>query len=178
VMTDLPLALLSSTAMLLAIVAFRSWRTLDLALVAVALDLALGAKHSGVITLAGVAGFGGLMAMLPLRGLGLARRARRLGRVAAVVIGAIIILWSFYGFRFHESKAGLDLFNRPLADKINDIESPLYQETLRLVAHGRLLPRAYIWGLADVIRVGIEGRGDSLYFFGRQYDTRTNRHID
>jgi dolichyl-phosphate-mannose--protein O-mannosyl transferase len=58
VMTDLSLALLSSTALLVGIVAFRSWRLRDLALVMVALGLVLGVKHSGLITFVGVAGFG------------------------------------------------------------------------------------------------------------------------
>jgi hypothetical protein len=104
---------------------------------------------------------------------GLAGRARRLASVTVVIVGSLIILWSFYGFRFHESQAGLDLFNRPLADKLSDIRSPLYQETLRFIVHGHLLPRAYIWGLADIIRVGVEGRSASLYFFGKGYDAKT-----
>ncbi len=50
VMTDLPVALLSTTAVLLAVAAFRSWRTVDLIFAALALGLALSAKHSAVIT--------------------------------------------------------------------------------------------------------------------------------
>jgi hypothetical protein len=175
-MTDLPLALLSATAMLLAVVAFRSWRMRDLALVALALGLVLGTKHSGLITMATATIFGGAMAIWsPSDQATNNRHSRwqRLAMVAAVALSAAVILWSFYGFRFNESKAGLDLFNRPLAEKINDLKSPLHREVLFLAARGHLLPRAYLWGLADIIRAGVEGRHIPLYFFGRRYEART-----
>ena len=177
VMTDLPIALLSSITMLAAIVAFRSWRARDLALVAVFLGLALTAKHSALITVLAVVIFGGVKAIFGSASSGFKPRARRLGAVAATVFGAFVILWSFYGFRFNESSAGLDVFNRPLAEKINDLKSPLHQRTLHLAARTHLLPRAYLWGLADIIRAGVEGRGVSLYFFGKEYRHRTPWHF-
>lgn len=173
VMTDLPIALLSSLTLLAGILAFRSWRARDLALVAVLLGLALAAKHSALITVLAVIIFGSVKAIFALADQGFKQRSRRLGAVAAVVLGAFVILWSFYGFRFNESKAGLDVFNRPLAEKINDLKSPLHQRALHLASRAHLLPRAYIWGLADIIRAGVEGRSIPLYFFGKEYRHRT-----
>jgi len=172
-MTDLPLALLSSTAMLLAVAAFRSWRKLDLTLAALALGLALGAKHSGLITALAVGSFGLVMTMLRARADCPLTRRRRLAMLAAVVLGAVVVLWGLYGFRFDESGAGRDLFNRPLAEKINDLKSPLHRGTLHWLARRHALPRAYLWGMADIIRAGVEGRNIPLFFFGKKYDHRT-----
>ncbi|MBA3768362.1 MAG: phospholipid carrier-dependent glycosyltransferase [Acidobacteria bacterium] len=68
VMTDLPVALLSSTAVLLSVVAFRSWRVVDLVFAAIALGLALSTKHSAVITLVAVTLIGVVMAIFSSNG--------------------------------------------------------------------------------------------------------------
>jgi hypothetical protein len=159
--------------MLLAVAAFRSWRKLDLTLAAVALGLALGAKHSGLITALAVGSFGLVMATLRAREDCSLTRRRRLAMMAAVVLGAFVVLWSLYGFRFNESGAGRDLFNRPLAEKINDLKSPLHRGALHWLARCHALPRAYLWGIADIIRAGVEGRNIPLFFFGKKYDNRT-----
>ena len=113
VMTDLPVALLSSTAVLLAVTAFRSWRVVDLICAALALGLALSAKHSAVITMAAAALIGIVMAMFVARNANAVVRLRRLGFVATVLIGAMLVLWSFYLFRFSESPAtSEEHFNR------------------------------------------------------------------
>lgn len=170
-MTDLPLALLSSTAMLLAVAAFRSWRKLDLTLAALALGLALGAKHSGLITALAVGSFGLVMATLRAREDCPLTRRRRLAMMAAVVLGAFVVLWSLYGFRFNESGAGRDLFNRPMAEKINELKSPLHRGALHWLARCHALPRAYLSGMADIIRLGVEGgHNDHLFLFGKIYD--------
>jgi dolichyl-phosphate-mannose--protein O-mannosyl transferase len=62
VLTDLPLALLSITAVLSAVVAFRTWRLWDLLLTAAALGLVLAAKHSGLVTCAMVLALGAVQA--------------------------------------------------------------------------------------------------------------------
>lgn len=63
VMTDLPVALLSTTAVLFSVQAFRSWQPLDLLYAALALGLTLGAKHSAVITMVAIAIIGIVMAV-------------------------------------------------------------------------------------------------------------------
>ena len=40
--------------------------------------------------------------------------------VVAVVLGALAVLWTTYRFRYPESPAPSEVFNRPLADKISD----------------------------------------------------------
>jgi hypothetical protein len=101
VMTDLPVALLSGTSLLAAVVAFRSWRAPDLVWVAVCLGLTLATKHSAVITAVAVGLLGVLLAFVGPVTFG--SRARRMGLVALVLVGAVVVLWSFYGFRYRDS---------------------------------------------------------------------------
>ncbi|MCA1635582.1 MAG: hypothetical protein LC802_18295 [Acidobacteria bacterium] len=170
VMTDLPVALLSTTAVLFAVAAFRSWRTVDLIYAALTLGLALSAKHSAVITMAAVAMIGIVMGSFWTKDAKVVVHLRRVGLVATVLIGAMIVLWSFYLFRFSESPAtSEEQFNRSLAEKISDVNSPRYRAGLNIMARGHLFPRAYIWGMADTIRAGAEGRARSVFAFGRAY---------
>ena len=170
VMTDLPVALLSTTAVLLAVNAFKTWRAVDLILAAAALGLALSAKHSAVITMATVAIIGIVMELFSARGTDAGARLRRAGLAAAVLIGAMFVLWSFYLFRFSESPlASEEQFNRPLAEKISDVKSPRYRAGLNIMAQGYLFPRAYTWGMADTIRAGAEGRSRNVFAFGKTY---------
>jgi hypothetical protein len=173
VMTDLPVALLSATAVLFAVTAFRSWRPLDLILAAVMLGLSLGAKHSAVVTVIAVALIGMVMTIFRAGGASGLVGLRRAGVVVAVLIGAIVVLWSFYLFRFSESPAtSEEQFNRPLAMKIGDVQSPIYRAGLNLMARGHLFPRAYTWGMADTIRAGAEGRAIPVLAFGSLYYSR------
>ena len=62
VMTDLPVALLSATAIVLATRAFRSWIPRDLAFCSLFLGLALTAKHSAPVVLLAVGAIGSCLA--------------------------------------------------------------------------------------------------------------------
>jgi tetratricopeptide (TPR) repeat protein len=93
----------------------------------------------------------------------------RLAKVLAVAVGALIVLWGLYFFRFAESNTGHEVFNRPLADKIADVNSPVYRFVLREMASSHVVPRAYIWGFADTVRAGLEGRVIPITAFGRPY---------
>jgi len=169
VMTDLPIALTSGTAVLLAAQAFRTWKAIDLVLTALAVGLALSAKHSGIITLVAIGVIGAFMAVVFV-GDAHVTRLKRLGIVATVVVGGMIVLWSFYGFKFHESPGTTDdTFNRPMAEKISDVKSPFYRTGLNVMLTAHIFPRAYIWGLADTIRAGVEGRAIPVLAFGQQY---------
>jgi Dolichyl-phosphate-mannose-protein mannosyltransferase len=177
VMTDLPVSLLSATAVILAIRAFQGWQRKDLAACAIALGLALATKHSAPIVLIFVLGGGTVLALvLPLSWPD-SSRLPRFVKLAAVAIGALIILWSFYFFRFAESNAGRDVFNRPLADKISDVRSPVYRFVLNAMATSHVVPRPYIWGFADTIRAGLEGRTFPITAFGRPYVTTAPRYF-
>jgi hypothetical protein len=166
VMTDLPVALLSVTSVLLLLELFRDWSLINLGLLTLALGLTLSAKHSGAIifgfvALAGSAGFvwkyrrDRRMALL------------RLARFAAVLGCAVGILWGTYGFHYYESRSGQGKFNRPLNAKIEDVRSPTWRFALAKFEQYRVFPRPYVWGFADIIRTGMEGRASSTLAFGR-----------
>ena len=167
VMTDLPVALASGAAMLAAVVAFRSWRWADLLMAAGCLGLALAAKHSAIITAVGIGLLGTVMAVV---GPGAPKtRAQRLGLVAGVLVGAVVVLWGFYGFRYRDSPAVGEFFNRPLTTKIDDIRSEIPKTLLHGLANAHVLPASYLWGLADTFRAGVEGRAGSVFAFGKAY---------
>jgi hypothetical protein len=168
VMTDLSVALLSVTAALLVVLALRDGRKLDVFLASLALGLTLGAKHSGLVTLVALSVYCALAVLLPYRSLRAASRARTAAMALSMILVAWLVLWSLYGFRFSESHSGEEVFNRPLAAKIADVHSPVARRSLLFLADGHLMPRSYIWGLADTIYAGFE-RGIPVNFFGRSY---------
>lgn len=170
VMTDLPVALTSGAAMLAAVRAFRVWRPGELVVATACLGLALVAKHSALITVVGVGLLGVVLASVGRVTPG--QRVRRLALVAGVLLGAVVVLWGFYGFRYRDSPAAGEFFNRPLAAKIDDIRSPASKVLLHGLADSRLLPASYLWGLADTFRAGIEGRPTPVFAFGRSYLNR------
>jgi tetratricopeptide (TPR) repeat protein len=169
VLTDLPVALLGATALLLAWNAFRWGRITDVLIAGLALGLTLGAKHTGLIVGVAVAFLGVIMLVRKE-----ANRSRwlRSGQVLAVLVLAWITLWGLYRFRFNESPAGLDLFNRPLDAKIADLHRPLLRDAVSLMARTHFMPRSYLWGLADILHVGVEGRVTPIFFMGRLYVER------
>ncbi len=170
VMTDLPVALLMTTSVLLAWAAFRWWRSRDLLLAGLALGLTLGAKHSAPVVMIVVAALAVAMAVWNRqRG----HIASRLGQGAMVLALAWVVLWGFYRFRFNESPQGRDGFNRPLAEKVSDLNSGLSRNTMAAMATVHFLPRAYLWGLADTLRAGVEGRDFGIYFWDRLYIRKT-----
>ncbi len=168
VMTDLPVSLLSATAVVLAARAFYAWAWGYLIACSIVLGVALAAKHSAPVFVVFIVLAGAVLALTPAAGGG-RPRLNRLGKLATVIVIALIVLWSFYGFRFAESNHPAEVFNRPLAAKITDLRSPAYRLVLSAMARSHVAPRAYIWGLADTIRAGLEGRADPVFAFGRSY---------
>ncbi len=169
VMTDLPVALLSGIALLLAVNSFRTWKPIDLVLAAVATGLTLSSKHSAVLAFITIAIVGVVMAVWG-RGNPVADRLKRLGYVGAVLVGGVVVLWGTYSFQYYESPLTTeDQFNRPLSEKISDVRSPVYRAGLNLMADGHLFPRSYTWGMADTIRAGAEGRIGDAFVMGKLY---------
>jgi tetratricopeptide (TPR) repeat protein len=169
VMTDLPVALLMATATVLATRAFRDWLWKDLAACSVFLGLALAAKHSAPVVLLSVVSIGMWMAFSRPIQQGGDSRSQRVMKAGTVLAGAILILWGFYFFRYAETRSGKELFNRPLADKIQDVNTPFYHSVLAGMATSRVVPRAYLWGFADTVHAGMEGRPFPHLIFGRFY---------
>lgn len=169
-MTDLPVALLSALALLTAWRAARTSRPTDVAAAALALGGALGAKHSALVT-AGVVAVVLLVGTFRRGDADGPSRARRAAGAIAVLAGAWMVLWGLYRFRFDESPGARDTFNRPLAAKLDDVGSPAVRGVLRFAEKTHLLPRAYLWGLADVTRSAVEGRSFPFFAFGTSRST-------
>jgi hypothetical protein len=168
VMTDLPVALLSTTSVVLAARAFGEWIWTDLAACSAFLGLALTAKHSAPVVLLSAALVGALLAVFQPPS---PRNSRelKLAKIALVFAGAMVILWASYFFHYSESPRRLESFNRPLSEKINDVVSPRYHTVLDVMAAAHVVPRAYLWGFADTVRAGLEGREYPQLFLGRVY---------
>lgn len=175
VMTDLPVGLALGIAALALGLLLAEWRWRWALCAGLGLGLALGAKHSA---LPGVAGLGAASAILAFfqwvrarttvaepgakaSAPGLGGRIALLTVVAAV---ALLLLWVQYGLHFHAAPDGRDDFNRVMADKIGDLKIESWRALLTFVDRWHLLPRAYVWGLADTVRAGVEGRGQNMHF--------------
>jgi tetratricopeptide (TPR) repeat protein len=169
VMTDLPVALLLATATVLATRAFRDWLWKDLAACSLFLGLALAAKHSAPVVLLSVVLIGIWVAFSRPIQQGGDSRSHRLLKIGAVLVAVTSILWGFYFFRYAETRTGKELFNRPLADKIGDVNTPFYHSVLAGMAASHVVPRAYLWGFADTVHAGMEGRPFPHLIFGRFY---------
>lgn len=172
VMTDLPVALLSATSIVLAARAFRDWVWTDLGACSAFLGLDLAAKHSGPVVFLSVALIGTWLAFRqPLRENEVTRWSRLL-KILGVLLGALAILWASYFFQYAETRNGQESFNRPLADKIRDVNTPFYHAVLVGMNATHIVPRAYLWGFADTVHAGMEGRLSPQLVFGRRYDRK------
>ena len=164
VMTDLPLALTLMLAAVCAGMLAATWRWRWVVGCGLAVGLALAAKHSA---LAGLLGH-------RLR----ARRGRRNWAGAPARVrpeDARCSCWRaarsrspccgrMYGMRFHAGSDGSDAFNRPMAGKIAELKLPHWRNAIAFADRAQLLPRSYLWGLADTVRTGVEGRGIGMHF--------------
>jgi len=171
VMTDLPMALLGTICLCLAILALRNRRWLDWILLGVATGLLLGTKHSApLIVLPLVLGCIGVLVWQKAHKQSVGRQA--LGMLAACAL-SMLVLWSAYGFHYRESPEltgqAVETFNRPLDAKIADLHSAMMRRALDVAQRVHLLPRAYLWGLADTLRAGVEGRPIWIDVFGHSF---------
>src|SRR5690606_9659776 len=72
--------------------------------------------------------------------------------------------------RYHAGADGTDAFNAPIAAKIGEITLPHWRNGLAFADEHQLLPRSYLWGLADTVRTGVEGRSLGMHFvWGQTY---------
>lgn len=160
-MTDLAVALTLLVATVALGLVLHGWRWDAVVALGIGLGLALGAKHSALPGLAGLAIFALIGWAWQARGAARVENLRRLGKLAVAGLLAFVVLWAQYDFRHAPRPDGSDGFNRDLSAKIDDLHSPMLRGALRATSDLRLLPRAYVWGLADTLRAGIEGRGNS-----------------
>lgn len=180
VMTDLPLALMLT---LTALVAARALDAPDgltswiwAGTLGIATGLTAATKHSALAGLLTLLLYVLVAGVRSLRRQGDGPTSTRpvlhlAGRLLVVVLLAQLALWSQYGFRRHAAADGSDPFHRTLESKIEEVGSPVQRTVLHLADGGHLAPRAYLWGLADTLRAGVEGRGqDRHVLFGRVYE--------
>src|SRR5690606_38260658 len=163
VMTDLPLALTLGIAAVASALLASSWRWRWALAAGAGIGLALAAKHSALAGLAGLALLLGGAALAGWRRGGWRETLLRGARVAVAGALGLALLWASYGFRFHAGPDGSDAFNRQMADKVADLALPHWRDGIAFADRWQLLPRPWLWGLADTVRAGIEGRGASLH---------------
>jgi hypothetical protein len=170
VMTDLPLSLFLILSAICVGQIANGWRWRWVFGCGVALGCTFGTKHSALPGMAGLIVVL-VIATLVRRGAGWREVAHRVGKVAVIGLVAWIVLWSQYGFHFHSSLDGTDHFNQPMEGKLADLSSTTWREAIGLADRWHLLPRAYLWGLADTVRVGVEGQDESYFLvWGVRYE--------
>jgi hypothetical protein len=170
VMTDLPLGLTLAIAALCAGILATRWQWRWALATGLAMGLALTAKHSA---LAGLGGVGLLLVGAALWRVRSAPREalRALAMAGATAVLAVVVLWGAYDFRFKADPDGRDHYNRPIAEKIDELRLPHWKATLAFADRHALLPESYLWGLADTVRTGVEGRSGGLFrIWGTVYE--------
>ena len=68
--------------------------------------------------------------------------------LAGITVIAVIVLWSFYGFRYAARPVGLEL-SPPLVEYIKGLQ-PMESWAISTMARWHVLPESYLYGLADV----------------------------
>jgi hypothetical protein len=135
-----------------------------LALAGVVSGLLLATKHSGILLapmLILLIGWEVIVAPKGTRG----RLALRLsGAFGAVVVIGVVVLWTFYGFRYAARPAGLAM-STPLADYVAPL-SHFNAAGVMAIAHMHLLPESYLIGLVDVKRMA---QWYPTFAFGKNY---------
>ena len=174
VMTDGLLALTFSLVTVAAGVLASTWQWRWVAVFGMAVGLALGAKHSALAGLMGVGGVLVVAAGAGIRTSGWREGLRRCAKLLAAILLGVAVLWAQYGFRFHADSSGGDAFNLSMEAKVAEVTKPALRGVIAFSDELHLLPRAYLWGLADTVRTGIEGRGGALHLvWGKVFEGRT-----
>ena len=126
--------------------------------------LLLAAKHSGILiipTLVLLIGWEIAFAPKGER----SRVAMRLsGAFAAIIAVGVLVLWSFYGFRYAARPAGLQLI--PSLSNYSESLTPFQKGSIWWMARLHLLPESYLFGMVDI---RVFGKGFSTYILGNWY---------
>lgn len=89
---------------------------------------------------------------------------RLAGAFVVVGIFVVAIMWAGYGFRYSARPAGQQI-NPPLESTLGNL-SPIEGKAITLMAHWKLLPESWLYGLADVRSVANVWPS---YIFGKVY---------
>ena len=147
---------------------------LRLGVCCLAVGLAFAAKHSAILVFP-------ILAMLCVFELLFARRdgleskpaippgrhaLRMAAAYCAIVIAAIAILWTFYGFRYAARPNG-EQIAPPTAAYLKNLHHPLEANAIGFAERHHLLPESYLFGFTDVTILARDGR--PMYLFGKVY---------
>jgi len=126
--------------------------------------LLLATKHSGILLAPMLLLLIGREVAVAEKGTRIRTALRLTGAFCTMVIIGVLVLWTFYGFRYAARPAGLqmsttlDRFVAPLGPSVAGIVNG--------IAHLRLLPESYLIGLVDVARMA---EFYPTYLFGKNY---------
>lgn len=142
----------------------------NLLIAGVAAGFAFATKHSAILLIPML----GALALVELAcrfdardaQLSLGKRALHLGgALIAIGVIALLVLWSFYGFRYAARPDALRL-NPPLADYVKSLK-PLEAKGILLLAQWHVLPESYLYGLTDVRSMA---SGMPSFIFGKVFE--------
>ncbi len=88
---------------------------------------------------------------------------QRVRAVAVLSLCGWVVLWGFYGFRYHATPPGHDI-NPPLAAYLKKMYDQRNAARLAVLARYRVLPEPYTWGLENTKNTEAEY---TSYFWGR-----------
>ena len=122
------------------------WRLL---ITGIAVGLVLSVKHTGflifpILLLLAI----GEVARLIISKSGWKETLKPIISVAVISLVGLVVLWSFYGFRYKARADGLQL-NPLLVDYVQGLK-PRESWTINTLARARIFPESYLYGLADV----------------------------
>jgi 4-amino-4-deoxy-L-arabinose transferase-like glycosyltransferase len=131
---------------------------------AIVAGLLLSTKHSGIL-------LAPMLLLLIAREIATAQKGTR-ARIALRLAGAfsvitvlgVLVLWSFYGFRYAARPPGLKM-STTLAAFVAPL-GPAVSSIMNGIGRLRLLPESYLIGMVDVARMG---RSYPVYIFGQNY---------
>jgi Dolichyl-phosphate-mannose-protein mannosyltransferase len=149
-----------------------------LLLAGLATGLALASKHTGILVfpMLLVLALCEIGRRAPETGLVASKRKQVLrltGAVAATVVIAGLVLWSFYGFRYRARPAGAEI-NPPLDVSLHQLSSRVEAKVLGTAADLHILPESYLYGMADIQSVD---DSYTAYFFGKIYPHGTRLYF-
>jgi hypothetical protein len=112
--------------------------------------LLLATKHSGILIAPMLLLLTGWEAFAAAKGSRTRTAGRLFGAVVCMSVIAVVVLWSFYGFRYSMRPAGLP--HTTVAEYVKPL-GPLSAGPVLFFAKYHLLPESYLIGLADVKRM-------------------------
>jgi 4-amino-4-deoxy-L-arabinose transferase-like glycosyltransferase len=135
-----------------------------LLLAGIAAGLLLATKHSGILLAPMLLLLIGWEILCAPKGTRSKLALRLSGAFAAIVVVAVVVLWSFYGFRYAARPNGLKL-STSLADYAAPL-SHISSTVVLAIARLHLLPESYLMGLVDVKRMA---EFYPTFIFGKVY---------